>query len=312
MKYKGALPNYCLFSYTNLFKKGRDVTVYRRADGKMPCACDEEDHARFNYQKLYSMSRAAVHPALDDPGYDDLDFQISAPPRPPSNPVDPSSNVQTATAPTSNSPNAPDPPKLSGSVAADTRGPTSPQEPHSSLPVPIIVPPGLSPGAESTSLAANAPVFPQQSDPGTMQHLNRPEGPSTGSPSFPGSPRPSLQPVLGFNLVNAPVAPWSPSIAPLPSPQSSSAPLTSSLAFNSRQVDPEDVMAVDVDLSATNAEMSTNSPAASVVDFPMADARDSNTGAGDSMEVDQGTDVQNENESEEEQDGNGTYNSQCI
>ncbi|KAE9388815.1 hypothetical protein BT96DRAFT_1003842 [Gymnopus androsaceus JB14] len=229
--------------------KGQDVTVYHCADGKMPCACDEEDHACFNYQKLYN----------------------------------PSSNVSTATASTSNSPNAPDPPKLLGSVAADTRGPTNPQEPHSSLPVPIIVPPGLSPGAESTSLTANAPAL----------------------PSFPGSPRPSLQPVLGFNSVNTPVAPWSPSIALLPSPQPSSVPLTSSLTFNAQQVDPEDVMALNVDLSTKNAEMSTNSPVASLVDFPMANAWDLNVGAGDSMEVDQGTDVQNENELEEEQDGNG-------
>ncbi|KAE9387631.1 hypothetical protein BT96DRAFT_927509 [Gymnopus androsaceus JB14] len=77
------------------------------------------------------MSRAKTHPSLDDPGNNDIDFQISAPPRPPPNPVDPASEDPIAAALTSTSANAPAAPQPSGAVTDLSQTHFTPQEPSS-------------------------------------------------------------------------------------------------------------------------------------------------------------------------------------
>ncbi|KAJ3991696.1 hypothetical protein F5050DRAFT_1812256 [Lentinula boryana] len=78
---------------------GKTVVLKRREDGKMPCACFAESHARFDFLKVFNMIRNAIHPPLDDPGNNDIPFQQSTPPRPPANPIDPTSMEAYTSAP---------------------------------------------------------------------------------------------------------------------------------------------------------------------------------------------------------------------
>ncbi|KAE9392331.1 hypothetical protein BT96DRAFT_924765, partial [Gymnopus androsaceus JB14] len=75
----------------------KNAILERRDDRKIPCACPAESHKRFNYLKIYNVLRKPVHPSPNNPNHDDIDFQRSASPRPPPNPIDPSSNLPAET-----------------------------------------------------------------------------------------------------------------------------------------------------------------------------------------------------------------------
>jgi hypothetical protein len=65
--------------YHFYFSLGERVTIEQRSDGKTPCPCGEEMHARWNWQKINSMCKLATHPAPDDPQWQDIPPQISVP-----------------------------------------------------------------------------------------------------------------------------------------------------------------------------------------------------------------------------------------
>ncbi|KAJ3888613.1 hypothetical protein GG344DRAFT_79608 [Lentinula edodes] len=63
------------FSYN-----GQKVKVSRRADGKLPCPCGSETHARYSFKKLTSLTRLLRHPGAQESPHPDhgIDVSISA------------------------------------------------------------------------------------------------------------------------------------------------------------------------------------------------------------------------------------------
>ncbi|KAE9384941.1 hypothetical protein BT96DRAFT_1007551 [Gymnopus androsaceus JB14] len=123
---------YHLQSHTVTFN-GREVVLNRRDDGKIPCACFLESHARYNYQKIYSMIRRKTHPPPGDSNAD-IAFQISAPPRPPSDPVDATNPAFISTEAASKQPSILVPPGSISEPSASLAMTPSPQEPISESP----------------------------------------------------------------------------------------------------------------------------------------------------------------------------------
>lgn len=82
---------------------GKLVEVRRRIDMKVPCPCGDESHARYSVIKLYSVMRNHPPPGIVRPfsAPEDVSFDIDVPPRPTSDPVDPTTfiNVNAFVAP---------------------------------------------------------------------------------------------------------------------------------------------------------------------------------------------------------------------
>ncbi|KAJ4478861.1 hypothetical protein C8J55DRAFT_561224 [Lentinula edodes] len=78
------------FSYN-----GQKVKVSRRADGKLPCPCGSETHARYSFKKLTSLTRLLRHPFAHESPHPDhrLDGLISAKDPFSSTPVDSSMSI---------------------------------------------------------------------------------------------------------------------------------------------------------------------------------------------------------------------------
>lgn len=58
---------------------GTRVKVTVREDGKMPCPCGEEGHARFNWLKMARMCEMETHPLPGDKSWADIPSQVSVP-----------------------------------------------------------------------------------------------------------------------------------------------------------------------------------------------------------------------------------------
>ncbi|KAJ3709876.1 hypothetical protein DFJ43DRAFT_1162382 [Lentinula guzmanii] len=109
------------------------IVLQRREDGKMPCACSAESHARFNFVKVFNMIRKVIHPAPNDPGYDDIPFQQSTPPRPPSNPIDPTSMAVYTSAALQLSSGGVPPPQAPTSIVGSPIPPILPLQPSTAI-----------------------------------------------------------------------------------------------------------------------------------------------------------------------------------
>ncbi|KAJ3709455.1 hypothetical protein DFJ43DRAFT_1044770 [Lentinula guzmanii] len=112
---------------------GMSIVLQRREDGKMPCACSAESHARFNFVKVFNMIRKVIHPAPNDPGYDDIPFQQSTPPRPPSNPIDPTSMAVYTSAALQLSNGGVPPPQAPTSIVGSPIPPILPLQPSTAI-----------------------------------------------------------------------------------------------------------------------------------------------------------------------------------
>ncbi|KAJ4465316.1 hypothetical protein C8J55DRAFT_493569 [Lentinula edodes] len=101
----------CLYPFTGMTKathkaeyhsgghgfmyQGSLVRVHRRNDGKIPCPCGREDHARYSFKKLTALNRQDPHPVSEASEWADHlpDVKPSQPSSPspyPPNPTDPS------------------------------------------------------------------------------------------------------------------------------------------------------------------------------------------------------------------------------
>ncbi|KAJ3712543.1 hypothetical protein DFJ43DRAFT_1161447 [Lentinula guzmanii] len=109
------------------------IVLQRREDGKMPCACSAESHARFSFVKVFNMIRKVIHPAPNDPGYDDIPFQQSTPPRPPSNPIDPTSMAVYTSAALQLSSGGVPPPQAPTSIVGSPIPPILPLQPSTAI-----------------------------------------------------------------------------------------------------------------------------------------------------------------------------------
>ncbi|KAH7877864.1 uncharacterized protein C8R40DRAFT_871318 [Lentinula edodes] len=55
---------------------GQKISLTRRPDGKVGCACGQEQHARYNYQKVYEMCRKKIHPPANSTQWKDSDDNL--------------------------------------------------------------------------------------------------------------------------------------------------------------------------------------------------------------------------------------------
>ncbi|KAJ3711280.1 hypothetical protein C8R42DRAFT_728632, partial [Lentinula raphanica] len=62
--------NYHSVKHT-VFYDGIKTTIHRREDGKLPCPCGSEVHARYNFQKWSNLNRQLPHPGSESSPYPD-------------------------------------------------------------------------------------------------------------------------------------------------------------------------------------------------------------------------------------------------
>ncbi|KAJ4497523.1 hypothetical protein C8R41DRAFT_208531 [Lentinula lateritia] len=72
---------------------GSLVRVHRRSDGKIPCPCGHESHARYSFKKLTALNKQLPHPRPEASEWSDhpLDTTANPLPPPPSSPPIPAS-----------------------------------------------------------------------------------------------------------------------------------------------------------------------------------------------------------------------------
>ena len=68
--YKSSYPPEC---------QGKAFEVNVRVDGKMPCVCGEEGHARFNWLMVSRMCELETHPSAGDKTWADILPQVPVP-----------------------------------------------------------------------------------------------------------------------------------------------------------------------------------------------------------------------------------------
>ncbi|KAJ3879204.1 hypothetical protein F5051DRAFT_438943 [Lentinula edodes] len=78
---------------------GTVVRVHRRGDGKIPCPCGDESHARYSFKKLTALNKQLPHPGPEASEWSDhpLDTTANPPPPPPSSsPIPASPHIEHA------------------------------------------------------------------------------------------------------------------------------------------------------------------------------------------------------------------------
>ncbi|KAJ3859737.1 hypothetical protein EV359DRAFT_86087 [Lentinula novae-zelandiae] len=157
--------------------QGSLVRVHRRNDGKIPCPCGREDHARYSFKKLTAINRQDPHPISDASEWADhlpdvKPSQTSSPSPYPPNPTDPSPEAN-AEISEQNGQNAMQDPQSSQSPISSA--PQSP--PHFPSPGEALPPlPNPTPAAPATlhidNLTTSALTQGLAGDSGDMKDLN--------------------------------------------------------------------------------------------------------------------------------------------
>lgn len=65
-----------MLMFSSLPDNGQRISLTRRPDGKVGCACGQEQHARYNYRKVYEMCRKKIHPPANSTQWKDLNDDL--------------------------------------------------------------------------------------------------------------------------------------------------------------------------------------------------------------------------------------------